>query len=321
VRTEERQTVPVSVARMRLEISWLLMLCTRLTVLTQQTQDYQYWWLGLQSPFGGRNYNLEEIQRGEHISNSSRFSRGVGEGDGGRGGSQRKITKRQSEAATLSDESLSEIKLNEIQTECPRLSSCVPRFFCERFRGESKFDQIPCLLSIGQFSGEFGICCQSEYPRKCPIVAVAPPAQQCVPRPLGLPEDDECSQPGERDNCPGDNTLCCFNGCLNICLEDSPYSIQKSFFIREKAFIVNPEGEPTAVEPDISESVFGEENDDEFDEDEADYTDFINPRRTPRLFRNDQISSVKEANNNSSPSLRLAHLLQRLLHRLRGRIS
>merc|ERR1712062_253043 len=236
------------------------------------------------------------------MGNSSRFSRGAGWRS--RGGF-RKLNKRQSEDAALSEESLSKIKLNEIQTECPRLSSCVPRFFCERFRGESKFDQIPCLLSIGQFSGEFGICCQSEYPRKCPIVAVAPPAQQCVPRPLGLPEDDECSQPGERDNCPGDNTLCCFNGCLNICLEDSPYSIQKSFFIREKAFIVNPEGEPTTGKPDISESVFGEENDEGFDEDEGDYTDFINPRRTPRLFRNGQISSVKEANNNSSPSLRL----------------
>ena len=45
---------------MRLDI-WLVVLATRLTVLAQQTQDYQYWWLGLQSPFGGRNYNLEEV--------------------------------------------------------------------------------------------------------------------------------------------------------------------------------------------------------------------------------------------------------------------
>ena len=49
---------------MRLEISWLMMLATGLTVLAQQTQDYQYWWLGLQSPFGGRNYNLEEVRPG-----------------------------------------------------------------------------------------------------------------------------------------------------------------------------------------------------------------------------------------------------------------
>jgi len=304
--------------KMRLDIWWLVVLATRLTVLAQQTQDYQYWWLGLQSPFGGRNYNLEEIQRGEHISNSSRFTRGGGEGGTGEG-TFRKLTKRQSEAAALSDESLSEIKLNEIQTECPRLSNCVPRFFCQQFRGESKFDQIPCLLSSGQFSGEFGICCQSEYPRKCPSVAVPPPPQQCLPRPLGQPEDDQCSRPGERDNCPGETTLCCFNGCLNICLEDSPYSIQKSFFIREKAFIVNPEGEPTTdggSEITPSESEFGEENtsedDDEGDEDDSDYTDFINPRRTPRLF---------PSGPTDFPSRRLAHLLQRLLHKLRGRIS
>jgi len=286
---------------MRLELSWLMMLRTTLTVLAQQTGDYQYWWLGLQSPFGGRNYNLEEIQRGEHISNSSR---GLGQG------AFRKLNKRQSEDAALSEESLSKIKLNEIQTECPRLSKCVPRFFCERFRGESKFDQIPCLLSSGQFSGQFGICCQAEYPRKCPIVAVPPPPRQCLPRPLGQPEEDECSNPGQRDGCPGENTLCCFNGCLNICLEDPPYSIQKSFFIREKAFIVNPEGEPTVGGAEItpSQSEFEEDDDDDDDgedgedgedEDDNDYTDFINPRRTPRL----------------------AHLLQRLLHKLRGRIS
>ena len=47
--------------KMRLDIWWLVVLATRLTVLAQQTQDYQYWWLGLQSPFGGRNYNLEEV--------------------------------------------------------------------------------------------------------------------------------------------------------------------------------------------------------------------------------------------------------------------
>ena len=77
----------------------------------------------------------------------------------------------------------------------------------------------PCLLSSGEFSGEFGICCQAEYPRKCPTVPVPPPPRQCLPRPLGQPEDDECSSPGQRDGCPGENTLCCFNGCLNICLE------------------------------------------------------------------------------------------------------
>ena len=57
-------------------------------------------------------------------------------------GSLRKLNKRQSEDAAVSEESLSKIKLNEIQTECPRLSKCVPNFFCEKFRGESKLDQI-----------------------------------------------------------------------------------------------------------------------------------------------------------------------------------
>ena len=104
-------------------------------------------------------------------------------------------------------------------------------------------------------------------------------------------------------------------------LSDSPYSIQKSFFIREKAFIVNSEGEPTAtggadLAPSEDDDEFGEDyNADDVDED--DYTDFINPRRNPRLFRNGQILSAKA----DDPSLRLAHLLQRLLHKLRGRIS
>ena len=106
---------------------------------------------------------------------------------------------------------------------------------------------------------------------------------------------------------------------INLSFIDSPYSIQKSFFIREKAFIVDPEGGPP---PPPTESEFGPGNnadDDEAEEDEADYdyTDFINPRRTPRLFRNYQILSVKA--DVSSP--RLARLLQRLLHNLRGRIS
>ena len=46
---------------MRPEVSWLIILRAALTVLAQQTRDYQYWWLGLESPFGGRNYNLEQV--------------------------------------------------------------------------------------------------------------------------------------------------------------------------------------------------------------------------------------------------------------------
>jgi len=236
------------------------------------------------------------------------------------------LTKRQSEDTA---ESAAQIKLNEIETECPRLSKCVPRFFCERFRGESAEDQIPCLLTSGQFQGQFGICCQDEYSRKCPAVAVPPPPKQCIPRPLGQPEDHECDQPGLRDRCPGANTLCCFNGCLNICLEDPPYSVQKSFFIREKAFIVDSESDPSSVP---SESEFKKENNDDYndgddgdddDDDDynadADYKDFISPRRTPRsrLLRENNFSSDEA----DAPSLRLAHILQRLLNKLRDRIS
>ena len=42
-------------------VSWIIMLRTTLT-LAQQTSEYRYWWLGLPSPFGGRNYNLEQVR-------------------------------------------------------------------------------------------------------------------------------------------------------------------------------------------------------------------------------------------------------------------
>lgn len=295
-----------------------LMLNTCIMVTAQQNQIY--WWLGLPSPFGGKNYNLEQIQRGEHISNSSRFSRVVG--------SQRKfrkINKRQAE-----DEGESLIELNEIETECPRLSTCVPRFFCERFRGRTVFDQIPCLLTSGDFEGEFGICCQDEFPRKCPEVRRPPPAEQCRPRPLGRPEDHECSSPGSKGVCVGENSLCCFNGCLNVCLTDPPYSVQKAFFIREKAFVVetNPDSSGTNANtsgPETFENNFEEanENDDEYEDDYDD--DFfsgalqprtvttIPPRRAPRKLE----SRTSDQRNSSH----IAHLLRRLLSRLRDRIS
>ena len=76
----------------------------------------------------------------------------------------------------------------------------------------------PCLLQSGEFAGEFGICCQDEFPRKCPDVPNLPPPEQCRPRPLGQPEDHECSNVGVKDSCFGSKSLCCFNGCLNVCL-------------------------------------------------------------------------------------------------------
>ena len=83
---------------------------------------------------------LIQIQRGEHISNSSRFSKVAG---GQR--SFKKFNKRQIDETELSDE-LNVIDLNDINTECPRLSNCVPKFFCEKFRGFNVFDQIVSIF-------------------------------------------------------------------------------------------------------------------------------------------------------------------------------
>ena len=77
-----------------------------------------------------------QIQRGEHISNSSRFSK-VGGGQR----SFQKFNKRQIDETDLSDE-LNVIDINDIDTQCPRLSNCIPKFFCEKFRGFDVIDQI-----------------------------------------------------------------------------------------------------------------------------------------------------------------------------------
>jgi len=282
----------------------LVISCINHMSVTAQ-QNKIYWWLGLPSPFGGRNYNLEEIQRGEHISNSSRFSR-VGGGQR----SFRRFSKRQSEDEILQNE----IDIDDIETECPRLSQCVPRFFCERFRGRTVFDQIPCLLTSGDFAGEFGICCQDEFPRKCPDVPQLPPPEQCQPRPLGQPEDDQCDSVGVRDVCPG-NTLCCFNGCLNVCLRDPPYTVQKAYFFRQKAFIVNPDEVNEPINTEFNE---GNNNpSSEFDNNEDDLTGVIDPRtKLDRLPR-----KLKSRSDKDASSQRISQLLRRLLDRLRDRIS
>lgn len=283
--------------RVKIKLSLAVLVTFAIASVTSQEQEPVYWWLGLPSPFGGKNYNLEEIQRGEHITNKTRAR------------AQRKFRRFGKRQAEDDDE----IDLNDIDTECPRLSLCVPRFFCERFRGRTVFDQIPCLLKTGQFTGEFGICCQEEFPRKCPDVPQPPPPRQCEPRPLGQPRDHECDNVGERDRCPGQQPLCCFNGCLNVCLRDPPYSVQKAFFLREKAFVINKESSETTVNEDNFEGeTFSKENEDDYED--GDYLDLINPRvkpaRAPRLFDEDSDSSTT-----------VSILLQRLLDRLRDRIS
>jgi len=237
-----------------------------------------YWWLGLDpSPFGGKNYNFDEVQRGEHIKKGkvrlkeeegSVQQRGV-----------KKISKRdidfedeyysdeyeyeydseeseyeQGEEYYYYDEEEREgfpfqlleeeeeedggvISFNDIETECPAGTICVETFFCAEFSGNSKSDQIPCLITSGPFTGDFGICCNRRHPRVCPEVRSRPKPEHCAPRPLGDPPDEECPSDGVSSSCPPDS-LCCFNGCINVCLEEPPHSVQTAFWRRRMGFEV-----------------------------------------------------------------------------------
>jgi len=230
------------------------------TTSTTAAPDPVYWWLeGEVSPFGGRNYNIQEVQRGEHIRKEEVK---VKPRSGGR--DVKKITKRQAdyseddysdyddsyyyaddyyyESDSLArqvefDESDTEggvIALNEIESECPAGSSCIETFFCKQISGSSLRDKIPCLLTSGQFAGDFGVCCRERHPRVCPKVRTRPDPEDCAHRPLGDPEDEECDITGERSLCPRDN-LCCFNGCINVCLADPPHTVQTAFWQRQPA--------------------------------------------------------------------------------------
>ena len=47
-----------------------LLLCLATCTKSQQTMTNKYWWLGLKkSPFGGRNYNSDEVNRWHHPKN------------------------------------------------------------------------------------------------------------------------------------------------------------------------------------------------------------------------------------------------------------
>merc|ERR1711983_270729 len=217
----------------RLSVFVIMTLSSVISMETDRNnqQKQTYWWLGLPSPFGGRNYNLEE----------------------------------------------------------------------------------PCLLQSGEFAGEFGICCQEEYPRKCPDVPRLPPPEQCQPRPLGQPEDDECNDIGVKDSCFGSKSLCCFNGCLNVCLRDPPYSVQRAFFLRQMAIIVNP-GEEANIDINDYES----DSPESVDINDDDYTDFLNPRNGPPKDRDLRILNEESSDKRSN---RRTHLLHWLLDKLRDRIS
>jgi len=297
-------------------VLWLvvsLAACTR----SQQTSSEKYWWLGLkQSPFGGRNYNSDEIQRGEHIPQGTKFSGKGGRIDKAAQRTVKQITKRQAEGGEVfgeeTNEEENEIQLNEIDTQCPRRTKCIERFFCEKFSGKNAFDEIPCLLTSGEFAGDFGICCESAFAQVCPRVPVLPDPKDCLRRPLGDPEDTECQNTGSRSSCK-EGSLCCFNGCINVCLEDPPYSVQNSFFFRQKAIIINPENSPQPNKPTKGGGS-------EFSSAEID-TSTEESLSGEAVSERDFIPEKKEKSPKFQKSDRVARVLLRLLERLRDRIS
>lgn len=235
----------------------------------------EYWWLGpyldRKSPFGGKNYNLEEIGRGEHIRVRTKTKKNRG---GGGPRDVKKMSKRQTEEFDEDEEEVeeeeeifeeNEIKLNEIDTQCPRGSKCVETFFCKKGTGRRSADRIPCLINTGDFAGDFGICCREPFRRVCPRVPVIPPPQECLPKNLGEPEAEECDLRGLRSNC-SNSELCCFNGCINICLEEPPYIVENAFFFRQKAIIIGRQKVPSQEDMDNEEDSEGEDEVDEEDE-------------------------------------------------------
>jgi len=259
---------------------------------TTESPSSLYWWLGLDpSPFGGKNYNFDEVQRGEHIKKAKGSVRL--KGDSAQRG-VKKISKRDAGADYDEDEYYSDdeyeydyeeesdydqeaeeeyyydndeeregfpfglleedkdgggvISFNDIETECPAATICVERFFCAEFSGNSVSDQIPCLITSGPFTGDFGICCNRRHPRVCPEVRSRPKPEHCAPRPLGDPPDEECPSDGVSSFCPP-GSLCCFNGCINVCLEDPPHSVQTAFWRRRMGFEVNREPKEESKKP------------------------------------------------------------------------
>jgi len=291
-------------------VTWLVVSLATCT-LSQQTSSRKYWWLGEKSPFGGKNYNNEEIQRGEHIPPGTRFSEKGGHVDNGSQRAVKKISKRQVEEE---EEQENEIQLNEIDTQCPRRTTCVERFFCEKFSGKNVFDQIPCLLTSGEFAGDFGICCESAFGRVCPRVPVLPDPKDCLQRPLGDPEDTECGTVGARSSCQ-EGSLCCFNGCINVCLEDPPYSVQNAYFFRQKAIIVGRDFK-NAPQPNKPTKGGGSE---------FSSAELVSSEETELSGETVSERDFSQEKTNKSPKLRksdrVARILLRLIERLRDRIS
>jgi len=155
-----------------------------------------------------------------------------------------------------------ELRLDEIETECPVTLTCTVRRACDT-QGIFRRDLIPCLH---QTTGRIEVCCDKFIPSVCPEVRKAPPRENCEG------ELDECDNVGSFCS---DNHLCCFNGCKNICLEDPPLKVDTSFFFRSRAIISR--GEPKRPSDDDEEDYDYNESPNELTEDDKDISFFKEP--------------------------------------------
>ena len=102
---------------------------------------------------------------------------------------------------------------------------------------------------------------------------------------------------------------------MNVLFSDPPYTVQKAYFFRQKAFIVNPDEVNEPINTEFNE---GNNNpSSEFENNEDDLTGVIDPRtKLDRLPR-----KLKSRSDKDASSQRISQLLRRLLDRLRDRIS
>lgn len=205
-----------------------------------------YWWLGRAS-FGGRNYNLADIAAGKHtLEDTGDFDTSDSGGDEGdhvfnmpdevvkhSGAVEKKLTITLEDNSNGSDDEViveedyvsvnrsrravvdefAAIPLQQIETECPfSHPTCTFKRLCDVPLNVNPVELVICL---SHENGLFEICCDKVVGTKCPDQGAQPPAEFCIG------EEDECSETGIESGC-GENQLCCFNGCKNICLEDPP---------------------------------------------------------------------------------------------------
>jgi len=156
--------------------------------LSDSHAEDTYWWLKKPGVFGGRNYNFAQIFNGEHIRSNTSDPPASN------------LVKRQAE-----------IEPEDIVSECPIGTICTQKFFCKIRKSKRELDLIPCYFPA---DNTFGVCCSNPEPRICPQVRATPPRENCKFA------RDACDRPGVKDVCMN-SQLCCFNGCVNVCLKMS----------------------------------------------------------------------------------------------------